>query len=332
MKIEKIYMIAPAGFKTGGTELAHQLVKFLLDKGIPSEIAYTDVKDGIDPIHPEFREYVSSWISVQDIPDKEGIILIVPEIDTLLLGNYHNVYKIIWWMSVDNFEKNSNFFGAAKRYGCLRAIKRSFCGQIVNKMHSLKWANLHLYQSEYARMYLEKLGIKNILPLSDYINDVYFDKFQKGNREDYVLYNPKKGSEFTKKLIKAFPNFRWKPIENMTTEQVRELLRHSKIYIDFGNHPGKDRFPREAAVSGCCVITGMRGSAGNSIDICIPASYKFHDNRRSIPLIGAKIEDCINNYELRGSDFNYYRKQIYDEKNRFEQDVINIIKIIGKDT
>ena len=30
--------------------------------------------------------------------------------------------------------------------------------------------------------------------------------------------------------------------ENLTTKQVKELLLKSKVYIDFGNHPGKDRY------------------------------------------------------------------------------------------
>ena len=47
----------------------------------------------------------------------------------------------------------------------------------------------------------------------------------------------------------------------MTPEQVVDLMSESKVYIDFGNHPGKDRIPREAVINGCCVITGVRGSA-----------------------------------------------------------------------
>jgi len=43
-----------------------------------------------------------------------------------------------------------------------------------------------------------------------------------------------------------------------------------KLYVDFGKHPGKDRMPREAAVHGCCIITGRRGAAGNPFDIPIP--------------------------------------------------------------
>lgn len=332
MEINTVYVVAPAGHKTGGTELAHQLVKLLLENNIPACIAYTNVQEGLDPIHPAFREYVSDWIGAEDIQDKEGVVIIVPEINTLILEHYRRAYKIIWWMSVDFFEKNSCFQGVAKHFGYLRAIKRFFCGQINNKMGSIKCADLHLYQSEYARLYLESLGITNTYPLSDYINDSYFIDYQDNIRKDYVLYNPKKGIDFTKKLMQKFPDFMWTPIENMTTQQVGELLRKSKVYIDFGNHPGKDRFPREAAISGCCVITGMRGAAGNSEDVYIPQDYKFPDRMSSVPLIGATIKDCLENYDIRIKDFRAYQERIRNEKKKFETDALNLIQLIRGDS
>lgn len=56
-------------------------------------------------------------------------------------------------------------------------------------------------------------------------------------------------------------DLRWVPLIGMTTEEMRSCMSKSKVYIDFGNHPGKDRIPREAAISGCIVITGKRGAA-----------------------------------------------------------------------
>ena len=108
-----------------------------------------------------------------------------------------------------------------------------------------------------------------------------------------MLYNPKKGIEFTRQLIEAAPDLNWVPLENMSNEEVRGKLKTSKVYIDFGDHPGKDRFPREAAISGCCVITGKRGSAAYD-DVPIP------------------------------EDFDGYRSTIKAEKNKFIEDVRSI--------
>ena len=35
----------------------------------------------------------------------------------------------------------------------------------------------------------------------------------------------------------------------LLTTTLRDLFGSSKLYIDFGEHPGRDRIPREAAAS-----------------------------------------------------------------------------------
>ena len=61
----------------------------------------------------------------------------------------------------------------------------------------------------------------------------------------------------------------------MTEREVEDCLSQAKVYIDFGGHPGKDRIPREAALCGCCVVTGRRGAAGNDVEVPINQSYKL---------------------------------------------------------
>jgi len=56
------------------------------------------------------------------------------------------------------------------------------------------------------------------------------------------------------------------PIENMPADTVHETLLKSQIYIDFGHHPGKDRIPREAAMSGNIVFLHERGAAAFHLD------------------------------------------------------------------
>jgi hypothetical protein len=110
----------------------------------------------------------------------------------------------------------------------------------------------------------------------------------------------------------------------MTKEQIKKQLQSSKIYIDFGNHPGKDRFPREAAICGCCILTGKSGAAENDVDISIPSRYKFDDTIESIPIIVKQIEVILNNYELCINDFNSYVSRIKNEKALFEKQVSSI--------
>lgn len=79
----------------------------------------------------------------------------------------------------------------------------------------------------------------------------------------------------------------------MTNEMVVETLQRVKFYIDFGNHPGKDRIPRGVAIWECCIITGKRGSAKYFEDVFISAEFKFDDIEINIPKIVSKINDGL---------------------------------------
>ena len=103
----------------------------------------------------------------------------------------------------------------------------------------------------------------------------------------------------------------------------------SKVYIDFGNHPGKDRIPREAAISGCCIITGKRGSAKYKDDVYIEDEFKFNDSEENIDSIISKINYLIENYENETKKFDLYRDRISKEEIVFEKDIDKIFtKII----
>lgn len=333
MRVEKntvIYVGCPAFNKTGGTELAHQLVKTLLENGKNAYILYYDTNKIGDNslINPAFTKYVSEYVTLNQVDDKEENILVVPEIRIELLSNFNKLQKAIWWMSVDNYLKNNGFMNAVKFYGFLRAAKLLLTNKIALFERNLNNQTLHLYQSEYARLFLESKGVTNVARLSDYLNDTYLNTSEVSikERKDNVLYNPKKGIVFTQKLIKAAPQFNWIPIQNMTTDEVRELLLTSKVYVDFGNHPGKDRFPREAAISGCCILTGENGSAKNNVDICIPRKYKFKNGDDQISSIIKCIQQCLDMYNIKISDFDEYRKYILNEKKTFMNDVQSLFK------
>ena len=76
-------------------------------------------------------------------------------------------------------------------------------------------------------------------------------------------------------FLYTFPDFHFFPLAGFNREQLATKFLESKLYIDFGHHPGKDRLPREAGIHGCCVITGLYGSASNAFDVNIPPAYKI---------------------------------------------------------
>lgn len=325
-----IYVMCPAHIKTGGTELLHQLVYQLGKLNKEAQIVYTGVMDGKDPMPEAFSEYIDGYLYSENIEDNPSNILVVSEVACNQLAKYHYIKKYIWWLSVDNYTARNGFLGRMKIQGFRTAVSLLLKGKITHLNKYVHLADLHLCQSYYAIDFVKRLGVAKdkIAYLSDYINDIYTtNKYDKDNKSriNYVLYNPSKGFNFTKKLIESAPELHWKPLQNMTTEQVMNLMRESKVYIDFGNHPGKDRFPREAAMSGCCIITGMRGSAAFFEDVRIPKEFKFDENEQFVEnKIIAKINECLNDYDSVQTKFDSYRAFIRSEKQKFIEDVNEI--------
>ncbi|MCP0888049.1 hypothetical protein LB941_11985 [Ligilactobacillus sp. WILCCON 0076] len=319
----KIYVLCPANNKTGGTELLHQLVFELNKMGRTAYIVYyfEGSSDNKNPTPTEFRKYIKNYKFLTDVLDIKENVLVLPEVCIGKNRKFKNIQKCVWWLSVDNYEIMKGKLNRFKKYGVRSFIKHILLNDYFND-EDLKKIHMHLYQSYFAKEFLIKKGIseRSTKYLSDYINDVYFERDSVSkSREDIVIYNPKKGFEYTRYLIKNAPEIKFIPIVNMSSVQVRDLMSRAKIYIDFGNHPGKDRIPREAAISGCCIITNKRGSARFHDDVPIEDKYKFDDSFENIPYIISTIHECIKNYNVEIENFSKYRDFINKEKIYFKK-------------
>ena len=322
-----IYVVCLSGVKTGGTELLHQLVKELNDDGLNGKITY--IKHLDKPTPESFKRYVNDYCYIDEVEDNEDTILILPETCISYLFLFNKAFVAVWWLSVDNYMKYESIKSAYHTRG-IAGIGGYFKNKAWKKVEYPiskinKSIRLNLAQSYYAIDFLKKNDFKNIVYLSDYINLDYIRNSKIDMpRKNIVLYNPVKGKEFTKHLISKDSSLIWKPLIGMTNDEVRKCLETSKVYVDFGNHPGKDRFPREAAMCGCCVITGKRGAAGFYEDIPIPSEYKFDDKKKEYDIITEKIKQCFNNFTDAQEDFKGYREMIKNEPVRFKSDVKKI--------
>ncbi|WKY46447.1 hypothetical protein Q5O24_08615 [Eubacteriaceae bacterium ES3] len=325
-KYDSVYVVCPASSKTGGLELLHQLTFMLNQLGLNAKIAYTNIKDD-HPTNPDYERYVSDYVEFIELLDRKKILVVISEHQIELMDKLKNAEVAIWWLSVDNYQK---VYEPKKAYSLLGwrgvawYIKNGRWKYRVSKIN--KKIKYNFAQSHYAIDFLQKNGFSNIEYLSDYINSDYLqialDKSKE--RNNVVLYNPKKGKKYSDYLMGLDRSIIWVPLINLTNHQVRDLLLTSKVYIDFGNHPGKDRFPREAAMCGCCVITGERGAAKFYKDVPIPEKYKLQDKKQNGMKIINCIKDCFDKYEYNFDDFDYYRKMIASEQECFIADVEKI--------
>jgi hypothetical protein len=335
----KVFVYCPSKVVTGGAELLHQLVHTLNEGGRAAYIVYYD--DMKAPVPVEYQQY--NLNQAQGVEDSAENILVLYEAIFDMYNSMQHCQLVLWWLSVDNFYICSKGYLAVSDYlrweyslglkvfasRMLQFLKgHNLFKSTVSLKQLSKLPVINCYQSEYAQHFLLSKGFSEILPLKDFINHDFYKNNTSVVREDKILYNPKKGFEFTRKLIANTPHLKWVPLENMTRAELLHEFQTSKLYIDFGYHPGKDRIPREAAMNGCCVITNRKGSAKYFEDVRIYNAYKLDEQENSISDIMTLIKDILNNYTLHAERFDFYRQEILKEKDEFVKQVHRLFRMI----
>lgn len=317
-KYKRLIILCRGNSVTGGSELVHQLSHELTSLNFDSSISYYPFSSKFS-IPEEYRIYN---VKQSDFHDSSENIIMLPEVATKFAWKIKHAKIAIWWLSVDNYyrKKGDNKFKDSLKY---------FKDFLRFRLMPLRFMRnyFHFTQSVYAKTHLSKHKLNSQF-LSDYLNPIHFQKSSKV-KENIILYNPVKGAKITKKLISMNNDFKFIPLQNLTNKQVQDLFKRAKLYIDFGNHPGKDRMPREAVMADCCIITGKQGSASNDTDVPIPKRYKFDDNMKvDNNAFRETVLDIFLNYENNILNFSNYRVIIENEYTVFKKQVDSIFKNI----
>jgi hypothetical protein len=310
----KVYILSPINRVTGGVELTHQLCHAINElTDVEALIWYMDIDNTsaetvvVNQKAPEaYAGYNTRCAADFHEIDREENVVVFPEALTVDMEYIDHAKKVLWWMSVDNYVDL-----AGKE--SLDYISQNVC--------------LNLYQSYYSKDFVEKNipGAKGMF-LSDYINEEHGQFIYPADlRKNYALYNPSKGYAQIKPLIEKADWLEWIALKGMDREKMILVMQMSKIYVDFGHHPGKDRIPREAAANGCCVITNKKGAAAFEQDVPIPEKYKFDDPGNSLDDIDALMHEICDNFAQHQAEFDDYRKMIKGEKNKFDNDVCEFV-------
>lgn len=295
-----IYVIAPGDHTTGGPETLHQAAYLIASMGYQVQMYYVDPHTTKVP--DAYKKYQTK--AAVRIVDSSSNVLIVPEAHSWVLSKYHKIKKCIWWLSVDNYyvdsmEKVVNT--CLQKYHLPTVLYPAvwFWKVAIKRYHPYHYhfedngELFHAYNCEYARQYIMEHNVldERTIYLCGPLNSTFFENAKKmgcnKQRENIVLYNPKKGAAFTQKLITAARKkdlqAQFIPIQRMSPQQIGELMSRAKVYIDFGEFPGPERIPREAVTMGCNIITCKNGAAANSIDVPIPDFMKLDDREENIP-------------------------------------------------
>lgn len=293
----KIYILAPY-VGSGGPESLHILCEICTNLGLDASLCYYfDNPNNIDTLYPDFSNYKIKIIKRDQIEQSPNNWIILPEYGpfTKTLDLFKNMKRIYWWLSVDN---NHGLF--------------------------TNWSDhtiLHAYQSIYGLVHILNNNGKAYLPLYDYINDEFLKPINL-EKEDIICYNPTK-DKLTPSIKHLF-NYETIPLVNLSRTQMIDILKRSKVYIDFGYHPGKEKIPREAGMLKNILITGKKGSAYFFEDLPIPYNYKFKDTDTENIIKAVNLS--VKEYNTKINDFDLFRNITKNQKIMVYEQVKRIFK------
>lgn len=280
------YIMCPY-YKTGGPNNMHQLCDTLNSLGYEAYIYYLPNKPYEKPLYSYPHLKITN--SIQDTSTN---LLIAPEIYSTkeLKSVFAHINIVTWWLSYTNAALFNQLADNARNHP----------------------APIHLFHS-----YFEYVNITPLLPpstkryfISDYVE---VPETPLHPKQDCIAYN------FSKDFITPHYcnqlSIQTRPIKDMTHEEVLATFSQSKIYVDLGFHPGKDRMPREAALCNCVIVTNKAGAAAYEQDVPIEEKINFEEELLTL------LPHILQHYDYYLEKQKIYRNRIKSERSLFTKQV-----------
>jgi hypothetical protein len=322
-KDSKIYIYCPADHATGGPEALHQLGHHLRLLGLEAFMCYFKMHNTDTIVHENYVKYKVPIAEI--VENKPEHIMIFPEatLQPIFSRKYRSMQKVIWWLSVTNYYIFLKDYTATVNRKLRLRVRKTLGALVIPTFENLRQRQiLNIAHSYYSLAHLRENGIEPIGQISDYMNSAFFELAgHQEQKEDIIIYNPRKNDEFLQEIISLTPDLNWKPLVNMSPNEVAGWMNRAKLYVDFGYHPGKERMPREACIMRCCMIIGKTGSAAYQPDMPISEKYRFEKDNDQVSQIIERVRECLNHYDERVNDFKPYREALYKEEEKFVSDI-----------
>lgn len=289
-------IVCPSGYSSGGPEALHQLGSqinaFLQHQAF---ICYYPF-DESGYSNETYSEYGVPFISKNAID--ESWVVVLPEIYTHLADEFPGSFICLWWLSSD--------------YGPRKDDK------------SVHLIDLHLSQSAYAMQRAILQFAVQPLMVSDYIHSEFCRDLEVQKTQS-VAVNPIKGTSLIEHFEAINPDISVVRLESMTRNKLSRALGACGVYIDFGDHPGKDRIPREAAMRKCVVFTRRAGAAFFDEDVPLDSFYKFDSVEEVSEKLKTVFDDGIYQHIEKQ---NPYRQSIERQPDEFARQVASFIEFV----
>jgi hypothetical protein len=326
-------------------------------------------------IHQNYLHFGCAHISQSKVHDSKDHIIVIPESRPDLIAKYKFSKKILYWLSVDNFLMSISpisrsiivkllnnlllrgrfdlvwFDGLSKFKQYLKhdhsyrrilgnAVKGEYYSSFArDKQVQIPPADIHLLQSCYVYYFLTNFIEKSkMFFLHEPLEDDYLNfSVSKDRKEDIVTWNTRKAYPITLKIIKALKKNKVRVIalENVGKSNMINILGKSKIFIDIGLHPGRDRPPREAVALGNIVIVNNHGGCFYYDDCMIEPPFKvdcYTESRCNIDpkKVAKDILHYMENYEYYYKKyFAKFREYILEEPKLYQKEIEQLAKILS---
>ena len=356
-----VYIITPAGTYTGGPTALFQLCHALRKNGINTIMAFYGKAD-TDPVHPNYKRYRCPWTTVNKIRDHEDVAVIAPETAVDRVISFAKVKRIIYWLSVDNYvlatykpSKLSFILHIMKKYifdpyvaytfatknthfyynAYLARYVKSF---IDRKGILIPSADLHIVQSKYAKNFLISCNVESrkIMTIHEPLEEEFLIKAKEikhHEKIDAIAWNAKKAYPIAFKLVRMLRKngFMVFDLKDVGKDRMIKILSKTKIFLDIGRHPGRDRPPREAVVLDNITIVNNHGGCYYFDDCMIPADFKWNcymDHKIEYQKYVRSIEHYLENFEYYIEKFCDFKQYILQEPDLFLNDIDHLSSIL----
>lgn len=327
----QIIILCPQGIRTGGPEAAFQLSDALIRKGVDARMWLITNEDlaslrdlmgkggRLANINLEFPERINpvqeydryQWRPVDKIAAGEDAVFVLPEIYIWMAPLLLGMRWVLWWLSVDN---------------AFRALSET-------NLNLIRLPNIvHAAQSAYAQAFAGALGLPSI-PLSDYtivparqVNAVDLRPMRVSiNAGNKVIFNMNELSG----LLQAYcPGLEIVKIAGLSRDQVYEAFATSRVFVDLGNLPGKDRMAREALLLGCHIVVGAAGAGAHETDFPINALY------RPVPHQLDEVARLVTHMVTKPLDHHRHfapaRAAFQGEREAFDREVAGLLQVLAR--
>jgi hypothetical protein len=326
-------------------------------------------------IHQNYLHFGCAHISQSKVHDSKDHIIVIPEARPELIAKYKFSKKILYWLSVDNFLMSISpisrsiivkllnnlllrgrfdlvwFAGLSKFKQYLKhdhtyrrilgnAVKGEYYSSFArDKKVQIPPADIHLLQSCYVYYFLTNFIEKSkMFFIHEPLEDDYLNfSVSKDRKEDIVTWNTRKAYPITLKIIKALKKNKVRVIalENVGKSNMINILGKSKIFIDIGHHPGRDRPPREAVALGNIVIVNNHGGCFYYDDCMIEPPFKvdcYTESRCNIDpkKVAEDILHYMENYEYYYKKyFAKFREYTLEEPKLYQKEIEKLAKILS---